>query len=331
MKKILTIILALMLILVSNSFARGNSEADGITIRWGNVFGPDIPFNLGVNHFKSLIEEKSDGRIKVEFYPNSQLGSNGDLMGMLIDGTNQMGNEGGGFLSDYASKFLIGEAVYAFNSIDHMLAVMNSELGQEMYDQLLAENGIRVIDVWYYGTRHITANKEINTPSDMAGLKMRVPNGPLYISNGIALGANPTPMALSEVYLALQTGVIDAQENPLPTISSNKFNEVQDYLILTGHNYNFNVIMVNEAFWQSLADEDKKLITECVKEAGEYQNKVMEEQNAQARATLEKDGVVFTDANHEEWQKAAESYYTFEEFSNWTPGLYDKVKAVLAK
>ena len=328
MKKILTIILALMLILVSNSFARGNSEADGITIRWGNVFGPDIPFNLGVNHFKSLIEEKSDGRIKVEFYPNSQLGSNGDLMGMLIDGTNQMGNEGGGFLSDYASKFLIGEAVYAFNSIDHMLAVMNSELGQEMYDQLLAENGIRVIDVWYYGTRHITANKEINTPSDMAGLKMRVPNGPLYISNGIALGANPTPMALSEVYLALQTGVIDAQENPLPTISSNKFNEVQDYLILTGHNYNFNVIMVNEAFWQSLADEDKKLITECVKEAGEYQKAIAIEEEESLIEEFEENGMIIHTPDIEAFREHASRYMIDRYSSEWGEGFYEAVQSM---
>lgn len=330
MKRIILITLILMMVF-SGVFAGGASESSRsatIKMRWGNVFGPDIPFNLGVAHFKEAIEERSNGRIKMEFYPSSQLGNNGDLMSMLIEGTNQIGNEGGGFLSDYASKFLIGEAVYAFNSVDHMLKVMNGELGQEMYDQLLTERGLRVIDVWYYGARHITANKMIDTPADLAGLKMRVPNGPLYISNGTALGANPTPLALSEVYLALQTGVIDAQENPLPTIESNKFNEVQKYLILTGHNYNFNVVMVNDAFWQSLSQEDQALITECVKEAGEYQKAIALEQEQSLIDEFKASGMIVHTPKVDLFRDKASAYMVEKYASQWGEGFYEAVQAM---
>jgi tripartite ATP-independent transporter DctP family solute receptor len=329
MRKLMTVTMVLLLAITA-AFANAaveEAESKTVTLRWGNVFGPDIPFNQGVSYFKQMVEEKSGGRIKIEFYPSSQLGGNGDLMGMLIEGTNQIGNEGGGFLSDYASKFLVSEAVYAFNSVDHMLKVMNGELGQEMYDQLLEERGIRVIDVWYYGTRHITSNKLIDTPADMAGLKMRVPNGPLYISNGTALGATPTPLALSEVYLALQTGVIDAQENPLPTINSNKFNEVQKYLILTGHNYNFNVIMVNDEFWQSLSESDKALISECIKEAGEYQKKISLEQEKSLINDFKAAGMIVHTPDVAAFRKQAGEYMVKTYSSQWGEGFYETIQA----
>ena len=321
MKKGIALLLVLAMTLCASA-----AFAEDVTIRWGNVFAPDMPFNLGVTRFAEDIAEKTDGRIKVEFYPSSQLGSNNALMSMLTEGSNQMGNEGGGFLSDLAPKFLIGEAVYAFKSVDHMLKVMNSEPGQEMFDELLANQGVRVIDVWYYGTRHITSNKEINTPADMAGMKMRVPNGPLYISNGTALGANPTPLALSEVYLALQTGVIDAQENPLPTIDANKFQEVQDYLILTGHNYNFNVIMVNDEFWQGLSAEDQQLITESVKAAGEYQMGIALEQETALLTSFEEAGMKIHTPDVEAFRTTAGEYMVKTYAPIWGEGFYEAVQ-----
>lgn len=326
MKKVLSLMLVLTFCVLLGAPAMAAEE--NVTIRWGNVFAPDMPFNQGIERFKELVEEKSDGRISVELYPNSQLGSNGDLMSMLIEGSNQMGNEGAGFLADWAPKFLIGEAVYAFNSVDHMLSVMHGELGQEMCDQLLEMQGIRVIDIWYYGTRHITANKLIDTPEDMAGLKMRVPNGPLYISNGTALGANPTPLALSEVYLALQTGVIDAQENPLPTIVSNKFEEVQDYLILTGHNYNFNVIEVNDEWWQTLSADDQDLITECIREAGEYQMEIALTQEEEMLKTLEEEGMTIHTPDVEAFREAAGAYMVETYADQWGEGFYESVQSM---
>ncbi|WP_079988096.1 sialic acid TRAP transporter substrate-binding protein SiaP [Anaerotruncus rubiinfantis] len=298
-----------------------------IEIRWGNVFAPDLPFNQGTAKFKELVESRSDGRITVNLFPSSQLGNNNEIMGMLVEGTNQMGNEGGGFLAQWAPKFLVSEAVYAFRDIDHMMSVMTGEIGQEMFAELLESRGIRVIDVWYYGTRHISTNKQIDTPADLKGVKMRVPDGPLYIANGNALGASPTPISLSEVYLSLKTGVIDAQENPLPTIYQNKFQEVQKYIIMTGHNYNFNTVMVNDAFWQGLSKEDQDLIVQCVKEAGEYEKEIALQQESDLVAKLEAEGVTVHTPDVEAFRAAATKYMTENFDSEWGEGYYEGVQS----
>jgi len=301
-------------------------EEKSINIRWGNVFAPEMPFNQGTRRFKELVETESNGRITVDLFPGAQLGNNNELMGMLTEGTNQMGNEGGGFLAQWAPKFLVSEAVYAFRDIDHMLKVMNSEIGQEMFDQLLESRGVRVIDVWYYGTRHISAKKLINTPEDLQGVKMRVPDGPLYIENGKALGANPTPMTLSEVYMALHTGVIDAQENPLPTIYQNKFHEVQDYIILTGHNYNFNVIMVNEEFWNSLSKSDQDLIVRCVKEAGEYQKQIALQEEEALISIFQEEGITIHTPDIEAFKTRAREHLVRRFASEWGEGFYESIQ-----
>ncbi len=307
--------------------APGQPSAEPIEIRWGNVFAPDLPFNQGTAKFKELVESRSGGRITVSLFPSSQLGNNNEIMGMLVEGTNQMGNEGGGFLAQWAPKFMVSEAVYAFRDIDHMMAVMTGEIGQEMFDELLAARGVRVIDVWYYGTRHISANKLIDTPADLNGVKMRVPDGPLYIANGNALGASPTPISLSEVYLSLKTGVIDAQENPLPTIYQNKFQEVQDYIILTGHNYNFNTVMVNEEFWQGLSAEDQELILACAHEAGEYEKEIALSQEAELVDQFKAEGLTVHTPDLEAFRTAAAAYMTEHLDSEWGEGFYEKVQS----
>jgi tripartite ATP-independent transporter DctP family solute receptor len=191
---------------------------------------------------------------------------------------------------------------------------------------LLATRGVRVIDVWYYGTRHISANKLINKPEDLAGIKMRVPDGHLYIANGNALGANPTPISLGEVYLSLKTGVIEAQENPLPTIFQNKFYEVQNHIILTGHNYNFNVVMVNEEFWQELSQEDRDLITKCVKVAGEYEKGIALQQEKDLVAEFGELGVTVHTPDVDVFRTRAAAYMVKEFDSKWGKGYYEMVQ-----
>ncbi len=298
-----------------------------IIIKWGNVFAMDMPYNQGVQKAIELVKQRSNNEIQIQFFPSGQLGKNTDMMAMLAQGISQMGNEGGGFLSQWAPKFLVSEAVYAFNSVDHMFKVMNGPIGQEMFDELLKSRGIRVLDVWYYGTRHITANKPIRTPKDLNGVKMRVPDGPLYTANGEALGANPTPMTLSEVYLSLNTGVIDAQENPLPTIDSFKFYEVQKYLIQTGHNYNFNVVMVNDKFWKSLSSKQRDLISNALKEGGEYALKVALEQEQAMVQKLKDNGMTVITPDVKAFRDAA-SKKMVEKFENrWGKGFYESVQA----
>lgn len=323
-KKSISLIVLLIGVLLFSGMALTANKS--IVIKWGNVFAPDMPFNLGVQKVIDLVEKESGGQIKFQFFPSGQLGKNADIMAMLTQGINQMGNEGGGFLSQWAPKFLVSEAVYAFNSVDHMFKVMNGPIGQEMFDQLLETRGVRVIDVWYYGTRHITANKPVYTPKDLNGVKMRVPDGPLYTANGEALGANPTPMTLSEVYLSLNTGVIDAQENPLPTINSFKFYEVQKYLILTGHNYNFNVVMVNDKFWQQLSQKQRDLILKAVKEGGKYALEVALKEEADLIQKLKDEGMTVITPDVQAFKEAAKKKMVEKFDSKWGKGFYEMVQ-----
>ncbi|WP_373893750.1 sialic acid TRAP transporter substrate-binding protein SiaP [Virgibacillus sp. CBA3643] len=302
------------------------TSSDEIVMTWGNVYSSTMPFNQGINKVQDILESESDGQISIDLYPDSQLGSNSDLMSNLVGGTSQIGNEGGGFLSQWVPEFSVSEAVYAFNDVDHMFSVMDGPIGQDMFDKLLEERSVRVIDVWYYGTRHVTSNKEINTPGDLEGIKMRVPDGPLYIANGEALGADPTPMPLSEVYLALQTGTIDAQENPLSAIDSYKYYEVQDYINLTAHNYNFNVIMVNEEFWQGLTDDQRTLIEEAIKEGGETTLSLTLEQEESLITELEEQGVIINEPNLEEFEQQAGEKMIESYQNEWDEGFYESVK-----
>lgn len=324
-KKSIGLVVLLVGVLLFSNLATAAKKP--IVIKWGNVFALDMPYNQGVQKTIELVNKRSNNEIQIQFFPSGQLGKNADMMAMLTQGVSQMGNEGGGFLSQWAPKFLVSEAVYAFNSVDHMFKVMNGPIGKEMYDQLLKSRGVRVIDVWYYGTRHITSNKPVRTPEDLKGIKMRVPDGPLYTANGEALGANPTPMTLSEVYLSLKTGVIDAQENPIPTIDSFKFYETQKYLILTGHNYNFNVVMVNDKFWKKLSAKHRKIILGAIQEGGEYALKVALEQEENLIQKLKDNGMTVINPDVNAFKRAAAKKMV-EKFENrWGKGFYESVQA----
>lgn len=325
--KLTRVVLAVvMMLVVLGVSSMACLAGENIVIKWGNVFAPDMPFNQGVLKVAEVVAERSNNQIQIEFFPSSQLGNNTQLMAMLVQGTNHVGNEGGGFLSQWSPKFLVSEAVYAFKDIDHMFKVMRGPIGEEMFKDLLEKRGLRVIDVWYYGTRHVTSNKPIRTPQDMKGLKMRVPDGPLYIANGEALGAKPTPMTLSEVYLSLKTGVIDAQENPLPTINSFKFYEVQKYLILTGHNINFNVIMVNEKFWQGLTDEQRAIITDAVKKGGEYALELTVQSEKDLISNLEASGMTVIKPDIDAFRTPASDYMISKFSGKWGEGFYESVQ-----
>ncbi len=319
---LLLVILLVVIAGVSNVLAAPNK----VIIKWGNVFSADMPFNQGVKKVSEILAEKSNNSIQIQLFPSSQLGNNTELITMLTRGTTQMGNEGGGFLSQWAPKFLVSEAVYAFRDVDHMFKVMNGPIGQEMFADLLAKCGVRVLDVWYYGTRHVTSNKKIYSPADMRGLKLRVPDGPLYVANGEALGADPTPMTLSEVYLSLKTGVIDAQENPLPTIYAYKFYEVQKYLILTGHNINFNVIMVNDKFWQGLSDDQRNMILTAVKEGGKYALRVALEAEENLLDELQKEGMTVINPDIDAFRTRASKIMVEKFQDQWGKGFYESIQ-----
>ncbi|NNK92772.1 MAG: TRAP transporter substrate-binding protein DctP, partial [Desulfobacterales bacterium] len=190
-----------------------------------------------------------------------------------------------------------------------------------------ASGGHAIVADVYYGQRHVTSNKPIKTPEDMKGLKIRVPNAPLYRMFPEAVGGKTSPIAFAEVYLALQQGVVDAQENPLPTIKAKKFYEVQKYINLTGHLTGSNLIIIGAPLWKRLSDEDKAMFSEVLKKAAERvtadivnaENELVEWFRSQGVTVLEIDRKPFRDMTVPFHMGAA---------ATWTQEQYDKLQAI---
>jgi len=159
------------------------------------------------------------------------------------------------------------DAAYLFDDMDHFEEVSETGTVQSLFDELYESSDIKMLSHWYYGTRHITSDKEIDSADDLRGLKVRTPDAPLAIKNVEALGGTATPMSLDEVYLALQQGVIDAQENPIPTIATAKFNEVQDYVNLSAHLVQVIQVTTGRMVYEGLTDDERSALEDALAEA----------------------------------------------------------------
>jgi tripartite ATP-independent transporter DctP family solute receptor len=236
-------------------------------VRFGNHYEPGHPNNrCGATQMFDALNAANVG-LSAKVYPAAQLGTAPQMIEQLVVGELEMAMGSPSDLGVWHPPLSVMTAAYAFKDYSGVKEFVEGEIGQRLYDEVLKKAGVRILGTWLYGTRHMTANKQIRTPEDMAGLKIRVPDAPIMLANLQAMGGSPTPMAFGEVYLGLQQGVIDAQENPLPSIQSMKFYEEQKYLMLTGHVVETTLIMVAEPFWQSLSDEQRAALQKVTDEA----------------------------------------------------------------
>lgn len=239
----------------------GDSGDGATTLSFAHVLAESQPWHeCGALPFEEQVNDSGTG-LSVDLFPAAQ--THNDTLEQLdaIDSGNlditwatpaQLGTR--------LSTLEVFDAAYLFEDVDHMTAAVQSEPAQELWDELRDEHGMRVIGTGYYGTRHLTSNNLVSTPEDMAGQQLRVLDAPLWLDNGAALGAQPTPVAFSELYLALQQGVVDAQENPLPVIQAQGFDEVQDYVHLTGHVVAMMAVVISEDTWQGLSGEQQEAV-----------------------------------------------------------------------
>lgn len=267
MKKLLLLVLVLTLVASGLVFARGQTEAATQELSFAHVYEPDLPYHQEAVWAANEIARRTDGRYTVEVYPASQLGSESEIAEGLTLGTVDMIYAGAAFLAGSYGPIAIAEAPFIYRDFDHWLGFADSSLMDDLAAGYRQATGHHIITPTYYGARHITSNKPIRTPADMRGLTIRVPDAPLYLLFPRAAGANPTPVAFAEVYLALQQGVVEAQENPLPTIRGMAFYEVQDYINLTGHMVNTLMTIVRGDLWESMSAEDRAIFTEVWSEA----------------------------------------------------------------
>jgi len=239
------------------------------TIKVGIGHPPTHSFVVATQKFKEMVEQRSNGRLKVEIFPSSQLGGEREMQEMVSLGTLEMTVTGVAVI--YEPLYALLEAPFLYRDRDHIKKVMASAIVADLGDSLL-KKGIRYVGFYENGFRNITNSKRpITAPADVKGLKIRTPENLAQIETFKALGAVATPMAFSELYNALAQGVVDGQENPLQNIWNGKFYEVQKHLAMTGHIYNSAYIVVSEKFWSGLPADLRKMAEQSIQEASNLQ------------------------------------------------------------
>jgi tripartite ATP-independent transporter DctP family solute receptor len=238
-------------------------------LKWAHVYETSEPYHKWALWAAEEFKKRSNNKYVVEVFPASSLGKEIDINEGLSLGTVDMIYTGQLFAGRAHGPLAIGGSPYMFRDFGHWNAFRKSDLFRELGQGYEKKTGHRVVSLTYYGERHVTSNREINKPEDMKGLKIRVPDAPLYTMFPRAVGANPTPIAFAEVYLALSQGVVDAQENPLPTIQAKKFYEVQKYIVLTGHITDALLSIVSGSTMKRLSADEQKTLTAILQEAAD--------------------------------------------------------------
>ena len=272
--------------------------------------------------------KRTNNRYTVEVFPASTLGKETDINQGLTLGTVDIIYTGQLFAGRTYGPLAIGGAPFMFRDFNHWKAFATSPLFGELAEGYRQKSGgHKVLAITYYGERHVTSNKAINKPEDMKGVKIRVPDAPLYTMFPRAVGANPTPIAFAEVYLALQNGTVDAQENPLPTIDAKKFYEVQKFIVLTGHITDALLSIVSSSTWNKLSDADKAIFETVLKEAAARATAQIIEIEKNLGAEFKKKGKEVVAVNRAPFREATVKMHNGPD-ATWPKEIYDKLQAI---
>jgi tripartite ATP-independent transporter DctP family solute receptor len=238
-------------------------------LKWAHGYETSEPFHKWSVWAAEEIRKRSNGKYDIQVFPASTLGKESDVNQGLTLGTIDIILTGASFAGRTYPPLAVSYFPFIFRDAEHQLKYAKSEVFRDLAEGYDKKSGNHITALNYYGARHVTSNRPIQKPEDMKGLKIRVPDAPAYMAFPKALGANPTPIAFAEVYLALQNGTVDAQENPLPTIEAKKFYEVQKNISLTGHIVDSLLTVVSGQLWSKLSAGDKKMFSDIMLEAAE--------------------------------------------------------------
>jgi tripartite ATP-independent transporter DctP family solute receptor len=293
--------------------SRETSAGEPILIRFGGGAAPSHPISQGQIAFKKQVEELSGGRIKAEVYHANQLGGMVQMMEMVKTGTLTMSHAGIPFCSRLAPKMELLSLPFLLAKRERALALVDGPVGTEMGEEM-EKAGIRIIGWFELGFRHLTNSKrEVQSPADMKGLKIRVQGNPLEMRAFQALGALPTTLDWNELYSGLQQGVVDGQENPYSLIDVAKFYETQKYLTDTGHTFDFAVVLMNKKFFEALPRDLQGVVLEAGKRATALQRQLTDEANTASAKLLEGKMRIthLTDKRREDFFNAMQPAYEY--------------------
>ena len=307
-KKLLFI--AVLLCFCTLLYAGGKKESDEqIVLKLGYSSPTSNPWHTCAEGLAQYINENTDGKVKVDLFPAEMLGSDKQMAEMIKMGTLDMQIAPQGVVANYEPKMAILELPFLFSSNEKVAELLDSPIGEELAKDLPAQ-GIRVLAYWENGLRQTTnSKKEILKPEDLKGMKIRTPDNKMTISIFKSLGANPAPLAYSELYMALSQGVFDGQENPVVNIHASKLYEVQKYISLTNHKYEGKPFIVSEKKWSKLPADVQKVIADAAKKYAVENRRMFAEQNEKLLADLEAKGMVVSKPNLDPFRDATKAVY----------------------
>ena len=278
--------------------------AADITLKLGHLANEENSWHKGALKFAEEVKALTNGKVEVKVFPNDSLGKEMDLVNGMQLGTADMTITGES-LQNWAPKAALLAIPYAFKNIEAMDKAVNGPLGEEIKKEI--QEKVKVIPLAYFarGARYLTTNKPIKTVDDVKGLKMRVPNVPVFVQFWRGVGAQPTPMAFGEVFTSLQTGVIEAQENPLALIKSASFFEVQKFVNRTEHVRSWIYLAIGEKSFNKLNAEQKQAVQEAAKRAQAYERQIMLADEQKLEAELKAKGMTFVDTDQSGFAKKA--------------------------
>lgn len=274
--------------------------------------------------FAELVNQKTNGRIKVEVGGSAQFGDDVESLTNLRLGTLAFAANSQGSTSGAVPQFAVIGLPFLFRDLPHAYKVIDGPVGTELA-KYADEKGLVLLSLWDNGIRHTSNSKRpINKPEDLAGIKLRTPPDPMTMDIFTALGANPAPLAFSELYIALQQGVMDGQENPLMNIWSSKLFEVQKHIALTGHKYETTPLLASKRVFSTLSAEDQKAIREAAVEAAAINRQLSMASDADLRKKMEAAGVQFTTVDKAPFVAKTKSVY-----DKWAKQYPELVKTVV--
>ena len=324
--RIAKMILSIAALAVAMGITAGPAAAQ-TKLKWAHVYETSEPFHKWSVWAGQEIEKRTNGRYHIDVFPASSLGKESDINQGLTLGTVDMIISGLSFAARTFPRIGVGYYPYTFRDGAHLVKWASSDAFKQLADEYRQKSGIQITAMTYYGTRHSTSNKAFNDCAGMKGLKMRVPDVPAYLALPKACGANPTPIAFAEVYLALQNGTVDAQENPLTTIEAKKFYEVQKNIILTGHIVDSLATQIAPHVWNKLSDADKKIFTEVTQEAAAKATAEITKHEGELVDEFKKKGLNVITPNLASFKEAIQKQISFESMG-YAKADWDKIQAI---
>ncbi|KEA62260.1 TRAP-type C4-dicarboxylate transport system, periplasmic component [Marinobacterium lacunae] len=315
------------LIALAATMALGTSSAWAEQVlRLSHNAAPGNPKAEASLKFAELVAAKTEGRVKVEVGGSAQYGDDAESLTNMRLGTLAFSANSQGTTSNVVPEFGVLGLPFLFQDLEHAYKVVDGPVGDKL-DELSQQKGLVLLALWDNGIRHVSNNvRPINKPEDLAGIKLRTPPDPVTLDIFTALGANPGPLAFSELYIALQQGVFDGQENPLMNIYSSKLYEVQKYISLTGHKYETTPFFASKMILSQLSKEDQQAVKEAAVEAGKLNREMSLAADKELMKKLRDAGVEFNSVDQAPFVEKTKSVY-----SKWSEQYPDLVKLVVSE